>query len=326
MTKKHFALAALILTAVQFVLFWDTLPIEVAGHRPGNIPMLVFYTGFVSATSSMLLVILLICVTKKTYVINQLKTFSKFRHLMFLMIKRDFVTRYRRSVLGILWSVLNPLLTMLVLTMVFSMLFRDMGIENFPVYLLSGQLMFNFFSEATNSAMVSITGGAGTIKKVYVPKYIFPISRVISALVNVGFSFLAFLFVFIVTGESFSWTMLLIPIPVFYMLLFSAGVGMFLSATNVFFRDISYIYGVLLTLVMFLTPIMYPVSILPDRVYHLIHLNPMYHFVSYFRALALNGVLPSLWSNIICLGFALAALGVGFYVKMSQQDKYILYL
>jgi len=129
-----------------------------------------------------------------------------------------------------------------------------------------------------------------------------------------------------VTGAPFYWTILLVPIPIIYLLMFSIGVGLLLSAMSVFFRDLTYIYGVFLTLLMFLTPIMYPVSILPPRVYHLIHLNPMFHYVGYFRDLALNGVVPGLWANIICLGFALAALGVGLYVKISQQDKYILYL
>jgi len=325
MTKKHFASVALLMTIVFFAFFWSYLPVEVAGQRPGNVPMLLFYTGFIAMTSSMILVICLIIVIKKAFVLGQVVIFTRFRHLLLLMIKRDFVTRYRRSILGVLWSLLNPVLTMLVLTMVFSLLFH-FEIENFPVYLLSGQLMFNFFSESTSLAMGSITGGAGTIKKVYVPKYIFPLSCVVSSMVNLGFSFLAFLVVFAVTRAPLHWTILLVPIPMLYLLIFSVGVGLFLSAIAVFFRDLTHIYGVFLTLLMFLSAIMYPVSILPDRIFHLIHLNPMFHYIDYFRELALNGNIPGLWANIICLGFALAALGVGLYVKMSQQDKYILYL
>jgi ABC-type polysaccharide/polyol phosphate export permease len=308
-----------------FAVYWRFLPIEVGGQRPGNVPMLIFYNGFIAATTAMLLMLLLIIVTKKTYVMSQVATFTRFRYLMFLMIKRDFVSRYRRSVLGVLWSLLNPILTMLILTMVFSHLFR-FDVPNFPVYLLSGQLMFNFYSEATNSAMSSISGSAGTIKKIYVPKYIFPLTRVISSMVNLGFSFLAFIVVFVVTRDTLHWTILLAPLPILYLMLFCVGVGMLLSAASVFFRDLTYIYGVFLTALMFLTPIMYPVDILTDRVFHLIHLNPMFHYVNYFRDVALNGVVPGMWANTICLGFALAALGVGLYVKMSQQDKYILYL
>jgi len=243
------------------------------------------------------------------------------------MVKRDFVARYRRSVLGVLWSILNPLLTMLVLTVVFTNIFRwEMPDISFPVYLLSGQLIFNFFSESTNAAMGSIIGGSGIIKKVYVPKYILPTSRVISSLVNLAFSFLSFLFVVWFTGSPFYITLLLIPIPVLFLLVFCMGVGMMLSALAVFFRDLTYLYGVFLTLLMFLTPIFYPVTSLDSRMFHIIHLNPLFHYVDYFRQLAIYGTIPGMWTNLVCLGFALGSLCIGVYVKLSQQDKYILYL
>jgi len=324
-TKKYFAYTAIILTAILSVLFWFYLPMEVGGYRPGNIFMQIFYVGFIAMTVSIFTVSLLIAIIKKAYVKRQFDTMKHFRHLLFLMVKRDFITRYRKSVLGVLWSILNPLLTMIVLVMVFSMLFR-MEIYNLPIYILSGQLIFNFYSEATSTAMLSIVSGAGTIKKLYVPKYIFPVSRILSSTINLGFSFIAFLIVFLVTQVPFYWTILLVPIPIMYVFIFAMGVGMILSAMAVFFRDITYIYGISLTLLMFLTPIIYPVSILSPRMFHLIHLNPMFHYVEYFRDLALNGIIPGLWANIICLGFSLAALGIGIYVKISQQDKYILYI
>ena len=325
MTKNHFVGVALTLTAVFFVIFLVYLPIEVAGHRPGNVPLLMINAGFIAITAAIIVVYCLIFFTKKDYVSRQISTLKRFRHLLLLMVKRDFVTRYRRSVLGVFWSLLNPVLTMLVLTMVFSLLFR-FEIPNFPIYLLSGQIIFNFFSESTNRAMVSVINGAGIIRKVYIPKYIFPASCILSSLVNFAFSFAAFLFIFVVTRAPFHWTMLLIPIPILYLFVFSLGVGLLLSSMAVFFRDMTYIYGVGITLLMFLTPIFYPASILPDRVYHLIHLNPLFHFVNYFRELALNGNFPGLWANIICAGFALAALSLGLYATMSKQDKYILYL
>ena len=325
--KKQFAGIAITLAVVFTALFFFYLPIEVGGQRAGNVPLLLINAGLLAVTASIMVVSVLITLTKREYVKSHIATLVHFRHLMFLMVKRDFVTRYRRSVLGVVWSLLNPILTMLVLTMVFSQIFRfEIPGVSFAVYLLSGQLIFGFFSESTNGAMGSVLAGAGTIKKVYVPKYIFPTTRVFSSMVNLGFSFLAFLVVFIVTGTTFHPTIFLIPIPILYLLVFSVGVGMFLSAVAVFFRDVTYIYGVFLTLLNFLTPIFWPVSILPPRVYHLIHLNPMFHYVEYFRALALYGTIPGLWHNIICIGFALAALFLGLYVKMSQQDKYILHL
>jgi len=216
---------------------------------------------------------------------------------------------------------------MLVLTMVFSHIFRfEIPYVSFPVYYLSGQIVFSLFSESTTLAMGSIVGSGGVIKKVYVPKYIFPISRILSSMVNVIFSFMAFMIVFIIMGESFNWTMLLLPLPILYVFIFSLGIGMTLSSMSVFFRDINHLYGIGITLLTFLTPVFYPVSILPSRVYHIVHLNPLFHYVTFFRDLALYGAVPGLWANVVCIGFSLASLGIGVYVTMSQQDKYILYL
>jgi ABC-type polysaccharide/polyol phosphate export permease len=245
--------------------------------------------------------------------------------LLWLLVKRDFVARYRKSLLGVLWSLLNPLLTMLVMTLVFSHIFR-FAIENFPVYLLSGQIIFGFFSESTTLAMGSVIGGEGIIKKVYVPKYIFPVSRVLSSLVNLAFSLLAFLFVFIVTGVPFRATMLLIPIPILYTFVFSLGVAMLMATLAVFFRDLTYLYGILLTLLMYLTPLFYPVEMLPERLIPYMGLNPIYHYIDYLRDLALRGIVPGLWDNVVCIGFALAALCCGMYAFMSRQENFILNL
>ena len=320
MTKKHFASIAVILSVALLVLFVVALPFDIAAY-----PILMIGTFFLAMTVSITIMFCLILIVKRENVKKQWAVIRRFRHLLLLMVKRDFVTRYRRSVLGILWSLLNPLLTMLVLTMVFSFIFR-WEIDNFPVYLLSGQIIFGFFSESTSQAMGSVLGNASVITKVYVPKYIFPVSRILSSLVNLGFSFVAFLLVVLITGAPFHWTILLVPIPVTLLFIFSLGVGMMLSSIAVFFRDMSYIYGVFITLLSFLTPIFYPVSILPEPVFHLIHFNPLFHFVNYFRALAIDGVVPGLWVHVICIGFALFALCGGLYVTVSKQDKYILYL
>ena len=326
MTKKHYITFTFISTIILSVLAWLYLPIvTMGGYRVGNVFMRLFYVGFLALTVSLILTYIIILAKQREYVNKQLITLHHFRHLIKLMVKRDFITRYRRSVLGVLWSVLNPLLTMIIFAAVFSTIF-GMETHSFAIYVFSGQLVFNFFSEATNTAMASIVGSAGTIKKLYVPKYIFPMAKVLSSAVNLSFAFIAFIIVFVATQTPFHWTLFLIPIPVLYVFIFSMGVGMILSAMAVFFRDITYIYGVLTTMLFFMTPIMYPVEILTTQVFHVLHLNPLFHFLSYFRDLALNGIIPGLWENIVCLGFALGALAIGAYVKMSQQDKYILYL
>lgn len=324
-TKNKLAFFMIFSTVACFILFFYFLPAEVVGQgMEYSAWFFALKILFLSLAAAITMSLALVVIFKREFVKSQLATFNRFKHLLKLLIKRDFVSRYRKSVLGVLWSLLNPLLTMLIMTMVFSYIFR-FQIENFPIYLLSGQLIFSFFNESTTLMMGSIIENASIIKKVYVPKYIFPLSRILSSLVNLGFSFCAFILVFIITRAPFHWTIFLSPIPILYLFVFSLGVGLFLSSLAVFFRDLTYLYGVSITLLIYLTPIFYPVEILPEWVQKVVGLNPLYHFVSYFRSVALYGIIPDLWSNIVCVGFAAAALCLGLYVVMTQQDKYILY-
>jgi ABC-type polysaccharide/polyol phosphate export permease len=325
LTKKIMAVLTVLMTAVYFVLIWVFLPESVVGPRSQHILFLMAKTVFLGATAAFATSLALIVILKKEFVMGQLYTLIRFRHLLFFLVKRDFIKRYRRSVLGVVWSMLKPLLTMLVMTMVFSFIFRS-EIEFFPVYLFSGLIIFNFFNESTSSAMFSVIGAGPIIKKVYVPKYVFPVSHVISALVNLFFTFLAFMVVFIFTGAPFRWTMLFIPIPILYTFLFSLGIGMILSTTAVFFLDVTHMYGVITLLIMYLSALFYPVTILPEWVQQMLGVNPIYHYISYFRQLTLHGVVPGLWANTVCIGFAMAALCGGIYLTMSKQDKFILHL
>jgi len=325
LTKKRMALLTAFMSGVYFILIWVFLPESVIGPRSQNMFFLMSKVGFLGLTAAFTTAITVIIIFKNDFVKAQIATFNRFKYLLFFLVKRDFVTRYRRSVLGVLWSMLNPLLTMIVMAMVFSYLFRT-EIEYFPLYLLGGLIIFNFFSESTTMAMSSITSAGGIIKKVYVPKYIFPVSRVISSLVNMLFSLIAFILVFLALGAPLRFTMLLIPIPIIYTFIFSLGIGMILSSMTVFFRDITYLYGVFTLLLLYMSAIFYPVSILPESVQQILGLNPLHHYISYFRHLTLYGTVPGLWANAVCIGFAMAALCGGIYVSMSQQDKYILYL
>lgn len=250
---------------------------------------------------------------------------KKFMPLLYQLVRRDFLAKYKRSVLGVLWSLLNPLFTMIILTIVFSFVFR-FDIDNFPVYLLSGQIIFTLFSETTNMSMSSIMAAAPLMKKVNVPKYIFPLSKALSSLVNFLFSFLALLLVMAFTGESFRLTMLYIPVVVFYAFVFSTGIGLILSSAVVFFRDINYLYGILLTAVTYFTPLFYPIEIIPDHFRWIISLNPLYHMVECFRTCAIYGEIPTLWQNLVCVLLALVSLGIGLTVFYRKQDDFILYI
>ena len=182
------------------------------------------------------------------------RNIAKYKSLLHNLISRDIKVKYRRSFLGILWSVLNPLFTMAVMTVVFTKMLR-FQIPYFPIYYLTGQLIFNFFSESTSSAMASIVSNSALIKKVYIPKYIFPLERILFGLVNLGFSFIAVCIMLIFVPVPLSWTMLLSVIPIVYTFVFALGMGMALAALAVFFRDLFHLYGVVITAWSFLTPI-----------------------------------------------------------------------
>jgi len=324
LTKKRLALLTILMTIVFFVLFMQ-LPDSVVGARGDNILLFAPKILFLGMTAAITVAFVLILVFKRDFVQWQMTSLKKYKYLFFMLVKRDFTAKYRKSILGILWSLLNPLLMMLVLTIVFSQIFR-FNITNYPVYLLTGRIIYSFFTESTTLAMNSVIVNEGIIKKIYVPKYIFPVSRVLSSLVDLMFSLIAFLLVFIITGAQFRWTMLLIPIPMIYVFVFSLGIAMLLSSMAVFFRDITHLYTVFTLMLLFLTPIMYPIDILPDWVIPIMGFNPIYHFVDYFRDLAINGVVPDLWANMVCIGFAFAALSGGAYAFMTRQDRFILYM
>ena len=179
----------------------------------------------------------------KGYVKEKMEGFRRFTPLLRELVVRDIKVRYRHSALGLVWTVLNPLLMMVVITIVFSTLFKQ-NIPNFPIYYLSGSLIFAFNSESTTTALNSIISNASLIKKVYIPKYLFPLSNVLSGLVNLGFSLIAMFIVMLITDAPFHATLLLLPIPIFYTFLFSVGLGILLSAVTVFFRDIAHLQRV----------------------------------------------------------------------------------
>lgn len=256
---------------------------------------------------------------------QKIKVFLKYKTLLNELVVRDIKVRYRKSVLGLLWTVLNPLLMMCVITVVFSTLFRQ-NIPNFPIYYLAGSLIFSFNSEATSNGLYSIIGSASLIKKVYIPKYLFPISKVLSALVNLGFSLVAMFVVMIVTGAPFHATLLLMPLPIFYVFLFTSGLSLLLAAATVYFRDIAHFWGVFVLAWTYFTPIFYPVTILPSFAMKIMQLNPMYHYVTYMRDVVLYGTFPGMKENLICFLIGAVTLLIGLWVFYRKQDRFVLYV
>ena len=249
----------------------------------------------------------------------------KYRFLLEQLVSRDFKTRYKRSVLGVLWSMLNPLLTMSVQYLIFANLFR-WDIDNYAVYLLIGTVTFNFFQEATQGALVSVTGGASLITKVYVPTYVFPVSKVLSACINWCFSTLALLLIVVIQGIPFNLFYVVLPFAYLTLILFSCGIGMILAALMVYFRDVQFLYNVLIVLWMYMTPLFYPVSIIPEKWMAAYSLNPMYQYVTFFRTVMLDGAMPSAGQFGFCLGYAVLAMVLGFFVFRSLKKEFVLHV
>lgn len=257
---------------------------------------------------------------------EKISTFWRYRFLLSNLINRDIKVKYRRSKLGILWSVLNPLMMMCVMTLVFSHIFR-FGIENYAVYILSGQLIFNYFTESTTMSMESVIGYAPLIKKVYVPKYIFPLEKSCFAFVNMAFSLIALVVVMFLTGASFYPTFVLAVYPLFTLFFFSLGVGLFLSSSAIFFRDIIHLWSVFTTALMYASAIIYPVSMLEGSLMgYLIYLNPIFWYIDAFRQVTIYGNMLSIAHIVVCAACAVISVIVGSMVFKKGQDKFILYI
>lgn len=230
----------------------------------------------------------------------RIAVFWKYKDLMIQLVSRDIKLKYRRSFLGYLWSVLNPLFVMIIMTIVFSTMFSR-NIANFPVYLFTGKMLFDFMSTSTRQAMTSVINNAPLFKKTYLPKYIFTLSKVTSCMVDFVLSFGALFIVILATGAKLRWTFILFPTVVIQIYIFCCGLGFLLAELNVFFRDVQYIYQAVTTAWMYLTPIFYPIDSLPNDLQLLIKgLNPLYYYIAQFRDLVYYGRLPGprvLWGG-----------------------------
>lgn len=242
------------------------------------------------------------------------------------LISRDFKLKYRRSILGVVWSVLNPLLMMCVLAAVFSFFLRFEEIEHYPLYLILGNTLFAVMSDSTSTAMTSILDSSSLIKKIRIEKMIFPLEKVLFALVNFCFSLIAVAAVMVFFQVVPTLNILLLPLLLVYVLLFSAGLSLLLSALAVFFRDICHLWSVVITAWTYATPLFYPASILPDWMMTVEQFNPMYHFVTYFREIVLWGQAPGLQENLLCLLFGIVTFAIGLAVFRKLQSRFILYV
>ena len=292
-----------------------------------------FSTYYFPIAGAMLLILGLLlfnayrCFTtgKKNYFIALILAVDRYLFLITQLVIRDFKIKYKRSIFGVFWSFLNPLLTMTVQFLVFSTLFKS-DTRSYPVYLLSGVVCFSFFSECTTMCLTSISGNYRLLTKVYIPKYIFPLARTISSGINLAISLVPLVLVCLILRISLKPQALLFFYFLGCLILFSLGVGMFLSALMVFFRDIQFLWTVLTQIWMYATPIFYPAEIIPDKFRFIVKFNPLYHFIGNARKCLIDGISPEPITYVYCLLFALGSLLIGLLVFKKTQDKFALYL
>jgi len=258
--------------------------------------------------------------------VQNITNLFKYRFLLQELVVRDIKLKYRRSAIGILWSMLNPLLTMAVLSIAFSQLFR-FDVPNYHVYVLTGLVMFSFHSEATTTAMNAILQNSALLKKIYIPKYILVFAKPISAMVNLFFSVIAVFIILLISDVNITFVNLLFPLPLLYLFIFSTGIGLILSVYTVFFRDLAHLYSVGLTAWLYLTPIIYPVEIVPEKYLFIVKtINPLYYLLLCLREIVFYSRLPSLELHLTCFGLALVSISLGLYVFFKNQDRFILHI
>jgi len=257
--------------------------------------------------------------------VSEILEVLRYKELLRNLVTRDIKVRYKRSVLGFLWVMLNPLLMMLILSMVFSELFRVSTI-NYTAYLLSGIILWNFFSQSTSTAMASLLVNSNLIKKIYIPKVIFPLSVVLSAIVNFLFSIVPLFLILKLTGTPLVGNIYLLPLVIVLVSLFSLGISLIISTLTVFFHDTVYIYEVVLLAWMYMTPIFYPESIVPRKFIFIFYLNPFYYFVSIFRGVLYLDV-PQFFEKLLYSAmFSLVVMAAGWLIYSRYKDKVVFYL
>lgn len=245
----------------------------------------------------------------------------RYRDLIWFLVRRDLTARYKRSVLGIAWTMLNPLGMMIVLTIVFSQLFR-VQMEGYPAYVLSGIIAWTFFSQTSSAAINSLVWGGDLLSRIYIPRSTFAISAIATGLVNLMLSLIPLIGVMLVIGVPIRWTLLLAPLAMIPLAMFSLGIGLVISTIGIFFADVVEMYAILLTAWMYLTPIIYPMNILPVNVQALVNFNPMVHIVELFRDLVFYGTIPPLSTWLLSFGIALVVLTAAWLIFTGKSDEF----
>lgn len=247
------------------------------------------------------------------------------RFLFEELVKRDFKKKYKRTVLGMAWSVLSPLLTLLVMRMVFYNFFGRTT-EHYTIYLFCGNLIFSYFNESTSQGMSSLMGNASIFTKVNVPKYLFLFSKNVQTLINFGLTLCVFVVFCVLDHIVFTWKVILLIYPIICLVLFNVGVGLILSALFVFFRDIQYLWSVFTMLLMYMSAIFYTIDSYSETVQCLFLLNPVYLFIRYFRKIVIEATIPTLWFHLLMLTDVIIVCGIGCWMYKKYNHRFLYYV
>ena len=251
--------------------------------------------------------------------------YLKYKFLFEELVKRDYKKRYKRTILGMVWSVLSPLLMLSVIAVIFGNFFGR-SIEHYIIYLFSGQVIYSYFLEATNEGMLALVSNSSIFSKINVPKYLFLFSKNVSALINFGI-ILAIYFCFVAfEGISFTWQFIFLLYPVICLILINVGIGLILSALFIFFKDIQYLYRLFTQIVMYGSAIFYSIDILPQHLQTLFYCNPIFVCITYFRSIVLHNIVPDLWLHMLLAGYALLLFGIGCWVYKKYNYKFLYYV
>ena len=254
--------------------------------------------------------------------IAEIRELLRYRDLLKLLVSKIVKTRYKRSALGVAWTLLNPLLNMAVMTIAFSSVFQTTTVTNYPVYVLSGFLCWSFFTQTTTYAMSSLVWGGGLLKRVYVPRTIFAVASIAHGVLNLLLSFIVLAAIMAIVGHPFHATWWFVPVPIVLLALFALGVALLVSTLAVFFVDVVDIFQVVLQAWFFLTPIIYPREIFPAQYAWFLHVNPMHHIVETFRAPLLHGTLPDPASLAIAAVSSLGMCAGGWWFFTRKADEF----
>jgi len=251
--------------------------------------------------------------------------FQKYQFLFEELVKRDFKKKYKRTVLGMAWSILSPLLTLLVMRLVFTQFFGR-GTPHYTTYLFCGNLVFAYFSESTREGMSSLMGNARIYSKVNVPKYLFLLSKNVQTLINFGLTLCVFFVFCIFDNIAFTWKLVCLIYPTVCLVLFNIGVGLILSAMYVFFRDVQYLWSVFTQLLMYMSAIFYTIDQYSVRIQYLFLVNPVYLFIRYFRKIVIETSIPSVWFHGLMAFDVLVVLGIGCWMYKKYNTRFLYYV